>query len=308
MKFLGITPVHEFDGKFVKREDLAYWTSLEYPSGSKVRQYMEMAALTVANEGYAPCLVGCSANSAMAIYVASTAKILGTKGIIYTAKRKVRSASITYALSLGAEVNEMTSKQGHYLQHLQRHARQRAIDLKQYVEWDRKAAIKDTMEQCENVAEQVIRGIKPIKRIIVPTGSGLTAAGVILGLTWCGLGGRPECPTVTTVATSPMATVDSIMKLVKRVALDYPMAGSWFTKLEFIGPSTPYDTPVIESLPDGTPLDPYYAAKAWKYVEKDDLFWPVGLRPIISMPEICQREFKDWKGPQKAIMKLKNDR
>src|SRR5258706_13102282 len=75
-----------------------------------------------------PCLVGCSANSAMAIYVASTAKILGTKGIIYTAKRKVRSASINYALSLGAEVNEMTSKQGHYLKHLQRQASKRAIN------------------------------------------------------------------------------------------------------------------------------------------------------------------------------------
>src|SRR5258706_6054922 len=130
MKFTGITQIDEFDGKFVKREDLAYWTSLEYPSGSKVRQYLDMAHRSVQREGFPPCLVGCSANSAMSIYVASTAKRLNTKGIIYTAKRKVQSDAIKYAVAMHAEVNEMTSKQGHYLKHLQRHARQRAINLK----------------------------------------------------------------------------------------------------------------------------------------------------------------------------------
>jgi len=292
MKYLGITPIEEFDGKFVKREDLAFWSSLEYPSGSKVRQYLAMANAAPQS---APCLVGCSANSCMQIYVSAAAKQLNTKGIIYVPKRKVKSDATLYAEKMNAEVNEI--KPG-YLSVIRKAARQRAIDLKHYVEWDRKSAIVDTMKQCENVVEVIWKGGLCIQRIIVPTGSGLTAAGVILGLTWCGLGGRPECPTVIAVATSPMATADSIMKLVKRVALDYPMAGSWFTKLEFIGPSTPYDTPIIESLPDGTPLDPYYAAKAWKYVERNDMFWPVGLRPIISMPEVCQKEFRSWGGPE----------
>ncbi len=292
MKYTGTTPIHEFNGKFVKREDLAYWSSLEYPSGSKVRQYMAMAGYIETSEGpgirlshltnnmeVPPCLVGCSANSAMAIYVAATAKILGTKGIIYTAKRKVRSAGINYALSLGAEVNEMTPKQGYYLKHLQKHARQRGIDLKNYVMWDRNAAIQDTIDQCINVPEN-------IKRIIVPTGSGLTAAGIM-----CGTIGIE----IVAVCTSPMADKTKIMQLVNKMGAGKERK---LGALTVLGPTTPYDTPVIESLPDGTPLDPYYSAKAWKYVERNDLLWPPGLRPVISMPEVCRDAFKDWKGPQ----------
>src|SRR5258706_2839109 len=214
MKYTGTTPIHEFNGKFVKREDLAYWSSLEYPSGSKVRQYMAMAGYIETSEGpgirlshltnnmeHPPCLVGCSANSAMAIYVAATAKILGTKGIIYTAKRKVRSAGINYALAMHAEVNEMTSKQGYYLKHLQKHARQRGIDLKNYIMWDRKAAIQDTIDQCINIPENM-------KRIIVPTGSGLTAAGIIVGMN-----NLNRSVSIVVVSTSPMSTHQSIVKL-----------------------------------------------------------------------------------------------
>jgi len=287
MKYLGITPVTEFDGKFVKREDLACWQSLEYPSGSKVRQYMNMAWKNreyhnndMAIEIFPPCLVGCSANSAMQIYVAATAKQLDTKGIIYVPKRKVRSDATNYAIKLGSEVNEI--KPG-YLSVIRKAARQKAIDLKQYVEWDRKAAIKDTMEQCINIPIG-------IKRIIVPTGSGLTAAGIIAAFAL-----RPDqhnWPEIVIVATSPMANERQIR------ALAFKLSNTMFMPpIEFIGPTTPYDTPIIESLPDGTPLDPYYAAKAWKYVERNDILWPPGLRPVISMPEVCQDRFKDWKGP-----------
>jgi len=282
MKYLGTTPVHEFNGIFVKREDLAHWESLEYPSGSKVRQYMSMAEYNPTSSATRPpCIVGCSANSAMAIYVAATAKILGTKGIIYTAKRKVRSAGINYALSLGAEVNEMTAKQGYYLKHLQRHARQRGIDLRDYVMWDRKAAIQDTIDQCSNIPEE------GVKRIIVPTGSGLTAAGILCGTISLGI-------EIVAVCTSPMTDKIKIMQLVNKMGAGKERK---LGVLTVIGPSTPYDTPVIERLPDGTPLDPFYAAKAWKYMKEGDLLWTPGLRPVIAMPEVCQREFNNWKGP-----------
>jgi len=291
MKFLGITPVHEFDGKFVKREDLACWASLEYPSGSKVRQYLDMAHRAVQREGFPPCLVPCSANSAMQIYVAATAKQLNTKGIIYVPGRKVRSDATKYAIKLGSEVNEIRKdavdpalKGPGHLSVVKKAARQRAIDLKQYVEWDRKAAIKDTMEQCINIP-------LGIKRIIVPTGSGLTAAGILAAFAL-----RPDqqnWPEIVVVATSPMASEKQIR------ALAFKLSNSMFMPpIQFIGPSTPYDVPMVMSLPDGTPLDPFYAAKAWQYMEDGYLLWPPGLRPVISMPEICQKEFKDWKGPQ----------
>src|SRR5258706_2035101 len=288
MKYLGTTPIHEFDGKFVKREDLAYWTSLEYPSGSKVRQYLDMAHRSVQREGFPPCLVPCSANSAMQIYVAATAKQLNTKGIIYVPGRKVRSDATKYAIRMGAELNEIRKdaldpklKGPGHLSVAKTAARQRAIDIKHYVEWDRKAAIKDTIDQCQNIPEN-------IKRIIVPTGSGLTAAGIMCGTIGLGI-------EIGAVCTSPMADKPKSMQLVNKMGAGKERK---LGALTVLGPTTPYDTPVIDSLPDGTPLDIFYAAKAWEYTQPGDLFWPPGLRPICSMPEICQREFKNWKGPE----------
>lgn len=293
MKYLGITPIEKMGDIWVKREDLAHWDSLDYPSGSKVRQYLDMASRSVRDNQYPPCLVGCSANSCQQIYVAAAAKQLNTKGIIYTAKRKMQTEATKYCADLGAEIVEVRPA---YLSYVRKQAHQRAIDEKHVIKWDQSAAIKDTMAQCENVAE--IAGNTGIKRIIVPTGSGLTAAGVILGLTWCGLGGHPECPKVLVVTTSPMATLDGIRKLRDHTAKSFPMAGSWFTDVDLIRSEIPYDIPVVAKLPDGTPLDPFYAAKAFKYLEPGDLLWSPGLRPVKAMPEICQQEFKSWKGPQ----------
>jgi 1-aminocyclopropane-1-carboxylate deaminase/D-cysteine desulfhydrase-like pyridoxal-dependent ACC family enzyme len=292
MKFTGIiSPVHQFDDIWVKREDLAHFTSLEFPSGSKVRQYMAMTVpkQLIGEHGYweykvPPCIVGCSSNSAMQVYVAAAAKQLNTKGIIYTAKRKVRSDATLYAEKMGAEIVEV--KPG-YLSVIRKATRQRVIDLKHVVEWDRRAAIQDTIDQCANIPEGV-------KRIIVPTGSGLTAAGVIIGLSRRGLGGWPHTgPIVVAVLTSPMTDHERILKLVGHEPNP--------VRLQTIDQSTPYDIPVVESLPDGTPLDCFYAAKAWKYVRDGDCLWPPGLRPVISMPEICQQKFKDWKGPTEWI-------
>lgn len=291
LKYAGITPIDSFNGKFVKREDLAHWTSLDYPSGSKVRQYMNMAApisrITVALDDdliQPPCLVGCSANSAMQIYVAAAAKQLDTKGIIYVPKRKIKSDATLYAERLGAEINEV--KPG-YLSVIRKAARQRAIDLKHYVAWDRKAAIQDTIDQCTNLPDRV-------RRIIVPTGSGLTVAGVIIGMNRLLERTRKFDPylKVIAVGTSPMSDAARILKLVKYFEPDCNLGLS-----RFITSATPYDTPVVESLPDGTPLDPFYAAKAWKYMQPGDLLWAPGLRPVESMPEVCRGAFKDWKGP-----------
>lgn len=282
MLFTGITPVHHFDDVWIKREDLAYWSSLEYPSGSKVRQYLNMAGFTEWINGFykegeePPCLVGCSANSAMQVYVAATAHLLKTKGIIYTAQRKIKSDATLYAESLGAEINFI--KPG-YLSAIRKKARQRAIDLKNIVQWDRTEAVKDTISQCINTP-------KSVKRIIVPTGSGLTAAGVLIGT-------RHTDIQVVAVCTSPMADKDKIMRLAHATSKDNLID----SRLTVIPPLTPYDIPQVKRLPDDTPLDPFYAAKAWGYMQPFDLFWPPGLRPVAAMPAICRREFKDWEGP-----------
>jgi len=281
--FEGITPIHKFGDIYVKREDLSHWSSLDHPSGSKVRQYAQMAANSTVDGICPPCLVGCSANSAQQIYVASTAKRLNTRGIIYTAKRKTKSDATKYALKLGAEVNEI--KPG-YLSNIRKHARQRMTNLnRQIVEWDRTKAIEDTIAQCKNIP------IGKIKRIIVPTGSGLTAAGVLAG-TIDIFNPRIE---VVAICTSPMADKVKILRLACIVRKNLI---SNCDRLTVILPATPYDVPKIARLPDGTPLDPFYSAKAFGYLQPGDLLWTPGLRPVISMPEICQHAFKEWTGPQ----------
>lgn len=287
LNFTGITPVHNIDGIFVKREDLAYWHSLEHPSGSKVRQYLEMAHFNLfmnkipPENNPTPCIVGCSANSCQQIYVASTSKVLNTQGIIYVPKRAKKTEATLYCESLGCEINEV--KPG-YLSVIRKHAKQRAIDLKHVVQWDRELAILDTAKQCQNIPETV-------KRIIVPTGSGLTAAGIMIGVAEKGI-------EVIAVATSPMVVGSGIRQLAKRYQ---PNKDIELGELTFVCPVMPYDKYLVASLPDGTPLDPFYAAKAWRLTKENDLFWPPGLRPVKAMPEECQEIFQNWKGPNVSV-------
>jgi hypothetical protein len=279
----NITPVHELNGVYVKREDLAFWTDLEYPSGSKVRQYFHMAGGVEWINGFyengkePPCIVGCSANSAQQIYVAATAKLLKTKAIIYVPARAQRTAATKYCEQMGAEINEVRPG---YLSVVRKKTRQRVVDLKDVVQWDRPLAILDTAKQCVNLPPG-------IKRIIVPSGSGLTAAGVLIGTAGTGI-------QVVVAATSPMTGATNIMTLATRYL---PDKNSNLGPIEFIPPSVPYDKYIIDILPDGTPLDPFYAAKSWLLCKEGDLFWPPGLRPVRAMPEDCQKVFSIWTGP-----------
>lgn len=274
-----ITPIHNFDGVYVKREDLACWHTLDYPSGSKVRQYEKMSVPKF-NEGSGtmpPMIVGCSANSCQQIYVAAAAHARMSRGIIYIPRRSVKTSATKYCEMLGAEVNEI--KPG-YLSVIRKAARQRVINIGTVIEWDRLLAILDTANQCANVPDEV-------RKIVVPSGSGLTAAGVLLGMA----GKDVE---IIAVGTSPMVVGSKIQELAHKYQID---KSKELGKITFVPPTMPYDKHIINQLPDGTPLDPFYAAKAWHLAEKGMLFWPPGLRPIKSMPDDCQDAFRDWQGP-----------
>jgi 1-aminocyclopropane-1-carboxylate deaminase/D-cysteine desulfhydrase-like pyridoxal-dependent ACC family enzyme len=279
-----ITPVDKFGDFYVKREDLAFWHSLDYPSGSKVRQYMKMAGaegvmpIPMLNDvKYPPCIVGCSANSCQQIYVAATAKILGTKGIIYVPKRRQRTSATEYCEFMGAEIHEV--KPG-YLSVIRARAKARARELGQVVGWNPELAIEDTAAQCANIPDDV-------KRIIVASGSGLTAAGILRGLARLNRSSLP----VIAVATSSQGSVSQIISKAKVQVAPY-----------VVPPTSRYDKYEIAYLPDGTPLDPFYGAKAFRYLQKNqqqnDMLWVPGLRPVRSMPEGAEAFFRSWKGPK----------
>ena len=263
-----LTPVEAFNGWCAKREDLACFQGPDYPSGLKMRQYLRMAK---AQPGM-PMLVGCSANSAMQIYVAAAANMTGVPGIVYVPARKKRTAATEWAIAMGAEVIEVRPG---YKSVYRQHARERAKELGGAVRWDVMGGVNDVVDQMANIPED-------IRRIVVPTGSGLVCAGVLAGLAkrgWTDIG-------VLAVAVSEMADEEGIKKLAARVAGDSPLP-----TLTLVRHPTKYDTPMVERLPDGTPLDPFYAAKAVEYVRDGDLLWVPGLRPVDSMPVNCREAF-----------------
>jgi 1-aminocyclopropane-1-carboxylate deaminase/D-cysteine desulfhydrase-like pyridoxal-dependent ACC family enzyme len=264
-----LTRISQFDGWCAKREDEAGYVDAGYPSGSKVRQYAAMAARSPG----AAMIVGCSANSAMQIYVAAAAKRAGVPGIIYTARRGERTAATQYAVALGAQVIEWGS--GAYLSVLRSKAREHAVGLPSYVMWDPGAALRDAADQCRNLPGWA-------RRVLVPTGSGLTCAGVLAGLAEQGSGA-----TVVAVAVSGMATYEEIIRQAVKVTRRV------LPPFELIRVPVPYDKWATRRLPDLTPLDPFYAAKALAYVQPGDCLWIPGLRPLAAMPVACRDAYQD---------------
>ena len=265
-----LTPVSWFGSWCAKREDMACISTPEHPSGSKVRQYLEMAK---AQPG-APMLVGASANSCMQVYVASASVQTKVPGIVYIPARAKKSEATEYCYQLGIEVNEVRPG---YPSVYKKRSKERGQQLGSYVRWNPMFAAQDTVYQCQNIPEG-------IERVVVPTGTGLTAAGVLAGLAERGL----INVSVFALATSTVAKEEKIKTLAEKLTT------KMLPKLNFTRLKQSYDKPGVAQLPDNTPLDPFYAAKALPYVQENDCLWLTGLRPICAMPKSCQQAFRWW--------------
>lgn len=217
-------------------------------------------------------IVGCSADSAMQIYVAAAARQFGVPGIVYTARRAKRSAATQYAIDLGCEVIEVGK--GAYLSTLRSRAKARALEIGDCVRWDPNGAIRDTINQCQNIPHGT-------QRVVVPTGSGLICAGVMAGLAKLG---RWQV-NVLAVAVSKMATPEQIVgKAQTFIERDQRQP---LPQLTYVRAAGKYEEWVAAVLPDGSVLDPYYAAKALHHVRPGDCLWLPGLRPLAAMPAKC---------------------
>lgn len=260
---MEITPVMNFNGWTAKREDYAAYTGPDFPSGSKVRQFLEMAKKSPG----APMIVGCSAHSAMQIYIAASAKAAGVPGIVYTAARKERTDATKYAARMGAEIVEVRPA---YLSVCRARARSRAKLLGQVVRWNPQEAVRDTIAQCVNIPPDT-------KRVVVPTGSGLTAIGVLVGLAEANLTATVLAVAVSTMASKQQIYNDARMFTIKKLP-----------KFEMVRAAVKYENWVKARLPDDTLLDPYYAAKAVGVIVDGDCLWIPGVRPISAMPRECR--------------------
>lgn len=264
-----LTEVQDFGTFWAKREDRFAQFGPDGPTGSKVRQYVKMA--NAAPD--ATMIVGCSADSAMQVYVAAAGKHYGVPAIVYVPARKQRTSSTQYAVDMGAELVEVRPG---YLSVVRSRARDKAREIGKVVRWNPHAAFLDTVQQCENIPEGV-------KRVIVPTGSGLTASAVLAGLR-----GRRGIRVVA-VAVSGMPSELGIRGSSVRFLCPHGKLLSGpvdIPPLDFISAAVPYGVVCMAELPDGTKLDPYYAAKAYRYVEPGDCLWVSGCRPLAAFPAV----------------------
>lgn len=259
-----ITPIERYDDIWVKRDDRAF-ADPDGACGAKVRQFMAMLA---AQPGNAPLVVGCSAVSCQQVYIGDATRRTGRPGHVVIPRRKVWSAATKWTHDQGVQIVEVPPPAWRTVYMKEARALAKTLHA---VRWDPGLAVDDTITQCANIPDGV-------KRIVVPTGSGLVAAGCLAGVYLSGL----TIP-VLAVAVSTLADPGGI----RRAANEAIARAGWGPgglNLQFIKLDVPYERVAWDCLPDGTQLDPYYAAKVWPYRQPGDLFWVTGCRPRAAMP------------------------
>lgn len=259
-----LTPVQPFADWWAKREDLSNRVSDRHAAGAKMRQYVAMA---LADKARTPMVVGCSAFSAMQIYVADAARRMNAPAHIFVPARKERSRATAWAAQCGAVIHEVRPG---YASVCRSRAREFAKSLGGCIRWNPGTAIADTINQLRNLPTGC-------KRIVVPTGSGLTAAAIMAGLAET----QRQEVTVFCVTVSKLATAHDIR------AMASEHSAATLPKLVVKNCGLPYEREVMAHLPNGDRLDSFYAAKALPFVQEGDVLWVSGIRPVDCMaPEL----------------------
>ncbi len=278
----NLTPVETLGKCWVKREDKAFKVSDSEPSGLKVRQFLVMAE----EQPDDPMVVGCASYSAMQIYVAWAAKEAGVSAHIFVPRRKERTMATQYAESMGATIHEVFPG---YANVYRKRARDFVKEIGGCVRWDSKRAIYDTALQTINLPPDA-------KRIIVPTGSGLTAAGVMVGLAIL----KRTDVEVVAVCVSDLADEENIYHnadfMVGEMTGHYtdPILTPRMPVLRMERAAGGYDHWVFRTLPYGDVLDPFYTAKAFDYLIAGDVLWVSGMRPVEACPKEWQELYQDY--------------
>jgi hypothetical protein len=129
-------------------------------------------------------------------------------------------------------------------------------------------------EYVDDVAAQVADLPDGVRRIVVPTGSGATLAGVLRGLARAGF----ELPVVgVTVGHDPAEYLNAFAP------------DDWRDRVTLVASPLPFDAPAPGPMLDGLPLDSRYEAKCLPFLEPDDLLWCVGIRASEAGPGLAGR-------------------
>lgn len=257
-----LTPIHDSGkGWLVKREDLAYYTGPDMPSGAKIRQY---TAMINQSPDDAVLAIGCRSVSATQVYLGAMHVLTGRPAYVCVAETKQESPSTMWAREHGVEFRKANPG---YPNVYRKRMREWLAEMNvPAVRWDRKLATEDTAAQVANLPDGV-------KRIVVPSGSGLQAAGVYGGL----IQQNRTDVKVVVGAVATQAMTDCVEGWVNEFFGEQPSYN-----IEHVQVPGSVNKPAFYDLPDGVPLDPYYSAKMIPILQQGDLLWAVGRRPMAA--------------------------
>ena len=253
-----ITPILPYGNAWAKREDLF---SVGGARGSKARTVLAIAQRAKARE--VGVVVAASRNSTMLGRVARVCAHVGVPCRLHVAHSKKRSMEEEDAFTHFTHGSELVKKQNiTFLRTISPRAKKDADELG----WEHIPFGIEREEHLDAVSKQVrIEDIPSgVERIVIAVGSGMALAGVLDGLTKCGL---PDLPVLGVQVSdkSPEQLLDR-------------QAPGWRDRVTLKAPSTPYSKPAQNTTWRDIHLDPYYEAKAIPHLKAGDLLWIVAIR------------------------------
>jgi 1-aminocyclopropane-1-carboxylate deaminase/D-cysteine desulfhydrase-like pyridoxal-dependent ACC family enzyme len=129
-------------------------------------------------------------------------------------------------------------------------------------------AIEQTRKQVKNIPSN-------INRIVIPVGSGMSLAGLLWGL----FDLNEEDSIFSYMQNVPQKILGIVVGANPEKRLNKYAPPMWQDQVELIESDIDYHKPAKNNLIGDITIDPIYEAKCLPYLEKNDLFWIVGIRP-----------------------------
>lgn len=255
------TPIQEFDGIWIKRDDLYRAPGTDAPGG-KARTCYALASYH--KQARVEGLVTAGSRSSPQVnIVAQVGKALGMPVRVHTPEGEP-GPEVEAAIKAGAE--RIAHKAGYnsvIVHRAQQDADESGWGLIPFG-MECEEAVRQTAGSFDNVARAFTAG--KIKRLVVPVGSGMSLCGIIRGMN----------KYFDMISQLPVLGVVVGADPEKRLNKFAPL-WRFAENLVLIPAGVDYHTAVDASI-GGVKLDPIYEAKCAKFLEKGDLLWLVGIR------------------------------
>ena len=282
----GLTPVESRAGVLLKRDDLFAPFGLGGPNGGKLRQCYYLMSGKM-KPGTKRVFTGCSVHSPQGPIVASMASHFGLECLLYLGAKDIDSASkhkmVALARKFGAKIVCCNSGRHSVLYHRIKSDRESMpgliVEYGVNLEKNYKALVESTASQVQNIPQKV-------DRIVMTCGSGVSATGVIVGISMF----EKEVGELVLVGTAP----NRLEKIKGRLSRLGEITGKTYRtdNIKYIdmfsSPGFLYEREEPASIEDVI-LHPNYEAKVYaKYQsllkskalpEAQTLFWIVGAKP-----------------------------